>query len=76
MRYKWAQGDIIRNKYSGEAYMVIFHHYKVGSIIADLTDSSPNPVMLFERDYPDFAKDSDMIQIDGQWRYENPFENI
>lgn len=71
MKYKWKQGDIIRNKYSGEAYMVIFHHYKVGSIICDLTEKNPIPMMLFERDYSDFARDCDMVQVNGKWVYED-----
>ncbi len=67
---KWKQGDIIRDKQTGAPYLVLFTHWNVGSIICDMTDPSPIPLVLFERDYPEFAKDCDMRENNAIWEYE------
>lgn len=76
MKTKWVPGETIRQKENGHAYIVLSTHYKVGSIIADLSERHPVPVVLFERDYDDFARDCDMRQIGDRWEYEGQFEQI
>lgn len=77
MKTLWKVGEIIRQKENGQAYIVVSTHYKVGSIMADISQKHPVPVMLFERDYEDFARDCDMKQTDDEkWEYEGAFEAL
>ena len=77
MKTIWKVGELIRNKENGQAYIVVSTHYKVGSIIADMNEKHPVPIMLFERDYDDFARDCDMKQtVTGRWEYEGAFEQL
>lgn len=62
IRPTWKAKDIIRNKLTGHPYKVLHVFNYNATIIVDLEDRSPLPLMysLLPREYSNYAKDSDM----------------
>jgi len=71
----WIPDQIIRNRNSGRALIVI-HVYRNATLVADLQDKSElvQPMMLLEREYHYYARDTDMknkdeVNYEKDWVY-------
>lgn len=66
----WQPQDLIRNLKTGKVYIVLHVTDNLASLICPLHDTSelPQTLTLFPREYPNYAKDSNIIMKDGSYR--------
>lgn len=76
----WKPGEIIREKKSGRAFLVLHVYKNICTIISDLRESTPVAIVLLPARYNEFASDDEMeADIDEdvggeirrmEWKYE------